>query len=459
MDNYKSTAAEIWDIAVSRIRQQSDTLYRQYFARLHALKAQADTLFLGISDDFLAGFIQDNYGDLLSSALSAINGRDYSYSFVFGHELKPIPENEIPVGPVPAKNSAPAETHQKKNRLRPSLYTFDNFVTGYNNRHACAMAKTVAKAPGEIYNPLFLYGTNGVGKTHLLQAIAHQTAIDNPKMAVRYITCDEMLNDFYDLLKNHRSLTEFRASLCDADVLLIDDIHRLAKKPYLQEEFFNVFNILCRQNKQIVLTSDRQPCELSDIDKRLSSRFEQGMSCQIGMPEYEEKLVILRMWRSAALTNPPLSDEILEFLAENISSTVRRLRGCFLRLTAYAEMSGCDSLSISEAENLLHAQLTQECADRCITPETIQRTVANHFGITFTDMIGKCRSRNVADPRMVAMYLCRKLTKLSSNEIGDVFDRTHANVLHAVKVISDRCGSDDSLRRSVNQLERMLQKQ
>ncbi len=458
MDKYKSAAAEIWDIAVSRIRQQSDALYCQYFVRLHALSLRDNLLELGISDDFFADFLRDNYDDMLSSALAGINGKNYRYSFVTGHELKPIPE-KFSAPAVTAAAPAPAENAPKRaSRLRPSLYTFDNFVTGYNNRHAYAMAKTVAAAPGEIYNPLFLYGTNGVGKTHLLQAIAQQTALNHPGLSVRYITCDEMLNDFYDLLKNHRSLSEFRASLCNADVLLIDDIHRLAKKTYLQEEFFNVFNILCRQNKQIVLTSDRQPCELSDIDKRLSSRFEQGMSCQIGMPEYEEKLVILRMWREAALTHPPLSDKILEFLAENISSTVRRLRGCFLRLTVYAEMSGCEDLSIAEAENLLHAQLAQESADRSVTPESIQRAVANHFGITLTDMIGKCRSRNVADPRMVAMYLCRKLTKLSSNEIGDAFGRTHANVLHAAKTISDRCSGDESLRRSVNQLERQLQK-
>ncbi len=459
MDKNKTIAAEIWNIAVRRIGRRSDVAARQYFARLIPISLHDDRIELGISDDFLAGFLQDNYGDILSDALSGIQDKNYTYSFVSGYELKPVTEAAspaVPAAPAPvAENAAP----RKAPRLRPSLYTFENFVTGYNNRHAYAMAKSVARMPGEIYNPLFIYGTNGVGKTHLLQAIAHQTAVENPRTVVRCVTCDEMLNDFYDLLNNGRSLTEFRSSFCDADVLLIDDIHRLAGKPRLQEEFFNIFNVLCGQNKQIVLTSDRQPCELSDIDKRLSSRFEQGMSCQVGMPEYEEKLVILRMWREASLTNPPLPDAILEFLAENISSTVRRLRGCFLRLTAYAEMSGSADLSIAEAENLLHAQLAQECADRCITAETIQRTVANHFGITLADMIGKNRSRNVADPRMIAMYLCRKLTKLSSNEIGDAFGRTHANILHAAKTVSDRCSADESVRRVVAQLERVLQKQ
>ena len=279
-----------------------------------------------------------------------------------------------------------------------------------------------------------------------------------PQLAVHCVTCDEILNEFYEILTQHRSFADFRASLCNADVLLIDDIHRLARKNALQEEFFNIFNILCRQNKQIVLTSARQPCELSDIDKRLSSRFEQGMTCQVGMPGYEERLVILRMWRDETLTRPRLSDAILEFLADNIASTVRRLKGCFLRLSAYVSMSGCEELSIAEAENILHAMLAQESADRDLSAETIQRTVANHFGVTLTDIIGKGRSRNVADPRMVAMFLCRKLTRLSSNEIGEVFGRTHANVLHAAKTIAERCISDDLLRRTVTQLERQLQK-
>ena len=277
-------------------------------------------------------------------------------------------------------------------------------------------------------------------------------------MVIRNVTCDEMLNDFYDLLTHHRSTAEFRSNLRDVDVLLIDDIHRLAKKTALQEEFFNIFNALYQQGKQIVLTSDRQPCELSDIDRRLSSRFEQGMTCQIGMPEYEQRLVILRMWRQQHLTTPALPDEILEFLAENIASSVRRLKGCFLRLSAYASMSGTEDLSIQEAEDLLHAQLAQESIERDIRPEAIQQQVANHFGITLSDMLGKCRARHVADPRMIAMYLCRKLTKLSSNEIGEIFGRTHANVLHAEKTIPERCSQDDSLRRSINQLERQLQK-
>jgi len=241
-------------------------------------------------------------------------------------------------------------------------------------------------------------------------------------------------------------------------VLLIDDIHRLAKKTAMQEEFFDIFNILYAQDKQIVFTSDRQPCEIDDLDKRLSTRFEQGMVSEVGMPEFEARLVILRMWRNEILTKTPLPDEFLEFLAENISSSMRRLKSSFLRLATHASLSGNDNLTIEQVEDLLHAQLSQESASRDIQPDTIQRTVANHFGITINDLLSAKRTKQIAEPRMIAMSLCRALTKLSSTEVGDVFGRTHAAVLHAENQVAQLCRSDEKLRRELAQLKRQLQK-
>lgn len=447
-------AEEIWNLALSSLKHRSESLYRQWFSQMTAVSLENDLLVIGVPDEFFLDVVSEQYGDLIQNALDSINGKSYSFELRSGYTPKVIPAAKPAVKKAAAVKADPVTAAPRRNQL----YSFENFVCGNCNRHAYAMALSAAEAPGECYNPLFIYGTNGIGKTHLLQAIASKISEERPGMVIRNVTCDEMLNDFYDLLTHHRSTAEFRSNLRDVDVLLIDDIHRLAKKTALQEEFFNIFNALYQQGKQIVLTSDRQPCELSDIDRRLSSRFEQGMTCQIGMPEYEQRLVILRMWRQQHLTTPALPDEILEFLAENIASSVRRLKGCFLRLSAYASMSGTEDLSIQEAEDLLHAQLAQESIERDIRPEAIQQQVANHFGITLSDMLGKCRARHVADPRMIAMYLCRKLTKLSSNEIGEIFGRTHANVLHAEKTIPERCSQDDSLRRSINQLERQLQK-
>ena len=452
MESGSFSAEELWNLAVGVLKKRSAPLYRQFFSQMTAVKVEDDLLSLGVPDDFFRDVIMDNYADLLGSALDNICGRHYRFVLLPGFAA-PQPVRQ-PEKSAPAPVVAPARP-----RRTAQTYTFDNFVCGENNRHACAMARAAAEAPGDCYNPLFIHGTNGVGKTHLLQAIANHISAAHPSLVIYNITCDMMLNEYYDLLTRRDNIAKFRAGFRDADVLLVDDIHRLEKKTALQEEFFNIFNLLYNQGRQIVLTSDRQPCELSGIAQRLSSRFEQGMTCQVAMPEYEQRLVILRMWRQKSMTNPPLPDHILEFLAENISSNVRRLKGCFLRLTAYAEMSGSDDISVAQAEDLLHAQLAEESLSRDIKPETIQQTVANHFGITIGDLVGKNRARHFADPRMIAMYLCRKLTRLSSTEIGEFFGRTHANILHAEKTVPAKCADDETLRRSLHQLERMLQKQ
>lgn len=452
------TALSVWEKALPRLQARSESVFRQYFVCMQALDLTENVLHLGVPDDFFRSFVEDNYGDLLSEALLDIDGVDYRFEM---HEGYPIVKS-VEVVDACSKNAGepvkqvPAAVKAVPRRNVHS-YSFGNFVVGPSNREAFAVAKAVAMEPGNVYNPFFIYGTNGVGKTHLLQSIAAEIRNLRPELVVRSVTCDEILNDFYELLLNKRSFADFRANLRDVDVLLIDDIHRLSKKTQMQEEFFNIFNLLYRQDKQIVLTSDRHPCEIADLDKRLSSRFEQGMTCEVGMLEFEERLVTLRMWRDNSLNRITLPDEFLEFLAGNISSNVRRLKGCFLRLSAALEMSGRDDFSIADAEELLHAQLAEENSSKDIRPESIQQIVARHFGVSVPDIIGSRRTRQIAEPRMIAMYLCRELTRLSSNEIGSAFGRTHANVLHAAKIISDRCDVDEDMRRSVNQLKHQLQ--
>ena len=330
------TAQTVWEAAIPRLQAKSESVFDQYFACMQVLELEGEVLVLGVPDDFFRDIILDNYADLLKDALCGINGMDYSFELREGYAALPVEtvvaEKKVASAPVsaapvlvPAAPAAGRGVH---------TYSFGNFVVGPSNREAFAVAKAVAGEPGNIYNPFFVYGTNGVGKTHLLQAIATEIGVQHPGLVVRSVTCDGILNDFYDLLLNKRSFADFRAYLRDVDVLLIDDIHLLSKKTQMQEEFFNIFNLLYRQNKQIVLTSDRQPCQIADLDQRLASRFEQGMTCEVGMLEFEERLVTLRMWRDANLNKCALSDEFLEFLAGNIASNVRRLKGCFLRLSA-----------------------------------------------------------------------------------------------------------------------------
>ncbi len=441
----------IWAVASERLRARSESLYKNWVERMVPLRLNGSEITVGVDNDFICRFLSDNFGDLFAEALCGVDGADYTLVLEPGHR----PQEPEP-GPVAKSESAPAAPTAMRPRLAADAneFTFDNFIVGEENRHAFAAALATAEEPG-LYNPLFLFGTNGVGKTHLLQAVAGELRRRNPRLVIRDTTCDELLNDFYDLLMQKRSLSAFRSSVRDVDVLLVDDVHRLAKKSQMQEEFFNLFNTLYRRHRQIILTSDRQPCEISDIDKRLSTRFESGMISEVGMPEFEARLAMLRLWQSKMLTQNPLPEEFLEFLAENIASSVRRLKSAYFRLATYASLNG-GNLTIERAEELLHAQLVQESAARTVSIESIQRAVAGQYSISIADMLGDKRVRNIAEPRMIAMYLSRRLTRHSSTEVGEAFGRNHATVLHAEKQIPLLCRKNDSLRRTISQLERQL---
>ena len=442
-------AARIWNVAAGRLKECNANLFEQWFRLLLPLELRDGKLKLGVSDDFFASIIVDEYDDLLLAALENIDGVSYGYALEAGHEPPVAPP------PPPPERKTPALVRRPGPQNCLAEHTFENFVVGAENRHAFAAAKTAAENPG-LYNPLYLFGDSGVGKTHLLQAVATAMHRRDPSLVVRYAPCEELLNDFYNLLQQKSSLKDFRESVRNVDVLLVDDVHSLAKKPQMQEEFFNMFNTLYNQRKQIILTSDKHPCEIHDLDKRLETRFESGMTAEIGTPEFEARLAILRMMRNDVLSKVPLSDEILEFLAQNISSSVRRLKGAFIRLAGYASMSGNDKLTVELAEDLLHSQLAQECAAQDISMERIQSTVAGHYGLPLSDLLGSKRTRGVAEPRMIAMYLCRELTKNSSTEVGAAFGRNHATVLHAEKKVPELCRDNETIRRAVAQLKHQL---
>ncbi len=455
---------KVWRIVADRLVRFNVNLYEMWFQKVTPLRVDGKTFVMGVPDDFFAGFVRDNYSDILDDQLRGIDGVDYLWSFESGHPAPLHPMIPVDMAMVstpdadkPAVSIQNRLCSERRPHLRSSEFTFDNFIVGDENRHAFTAAKTASEAPG-LYNPLFIYGSNGIGKTHLLQAVAHAVRERNPQAVIRITTCDDLLNEFYDLLWQKKSLSEFRASARDVDVLLIDDVHRLAKKVQMQEEFFNLFNTLTDQGKQIILTSDRQPCEMSDIDKRLTTRFESGMIAEIAMPEYEARLAILRLWRTEVVTDYPLGDEFLDFLAGHIRSSVRRLKGCFLRLATWASINGGDRLTLERAEELLRGQIDQEYAARDISLEAIQKEVAAYFDLTIADLLGKNRNDRIAKPRMVAMFLARELTKVSSTEIGKAFARNHATVLHAESKIPELCRKDEMLRHGVEHIRHQLQK-
>ena len=421
----------------------------------------------------------------VEEVLPAEPEKDFEQPDLFAFDCEPDSQSETAVGETPAAaaipapaaavvpavpEEAPAAPVQEAAPIQiPGISaalprwninsaTFENFIVSDDNNGAYTAARAVSSEPGILYNPLFIYGTNGIGKTHLLQAIAHEISESRPGCTIRCVPCSDLVNDFYRILSEHRSTVEFRDQLLESDVLLIDDVHGLAKKVQMQEEFFSVFNTLIGKGKQIVMTCDRQPCEIADIDKRLTTRFESGVICQIGMPEYEARMVILRMWRKNALTDAWLPDDVLEFLAANIRSSVRRLKSAFQTLSFHAAFSGKADLTVEEAEERLHAQIAEEITSRSISIEDIQRTVAEFFNLTIADLLGTKRTKNIAEPRMVAMALARELTTDSSTAVGAAFGRNHATILHAEKQVEQICAKDDNMRRSVAQIKRKLQK-
>lgn len=494
----------IWGLVVSRLRSTREALYKQWFSKIEPISVEGTTVIFKVPDSFFGGIIKDQYGDILEEALKDIENIDYTFSFVSDNELeeskpkksasrgKPVKRssrisakeeivekvksdleddfedtNNVIAFDIPQNtndNNSPVHRISLSERpadLRPQIkkheMTFENFIVSDSNRHTYAAAKAAAEEPG-LYNPLYIYGTNGIGKTHLLKAIANETLRRNPKTVVRFTTCDDLLNEFYELLSSKQNLSTFRSQLRDIDLLLVDDVHRLAKKTQMQEEFFNLFNTLYDKHKQIVFTSDRQPCEISDIDKRLTTRFEAGVITEIGMLEYESRLALLKMWRNEILTKTPLNDEFLEFLASSISSSVRRLKGAFLRLATYATLSGNSHLTIAQAETLLHTQLKQESSTKTIKIEEIQSSVASMFGITVAEILGSKRTSNIAEPRMIAMFLCRELTDKSTTEIGEAFGRNHATILHAENKVPQLLKSNNAMRLAVEEIKRNFQK-
>jgi chromosomal replication initiator protein len=310
----------------------------------------------------------------------------------------------------------------------------------------------VANAPGKTYNPLFIYGGVGLGKTHLMHAIGHHTGTRKKGIKVLYITSERFTNEFIDAIQNSK-LVKFRNRYRQADVLLIDDIQFLAGKERSQEEFFHTFNTLFDGHKQIVLSSDRPPSEIANLEHRLVSRFEWGLTAELQPPDVETREAILR--KKAQTLEVKLENSVLRFLAERIRTNVRRLEGALMRVASFASLSG-QNPSSEKIEHLLK-DILQEEARRAVTIDQIQKRVAEHFDVRIADMTSKRRPANIAFPRQIAMYLARELTKSSLSEIGDAFGgRDHGTVLHAHRLVKDKMRNEEKIRQVVSFLDSQL---
>jgi chromosomal replication initiator protein len=457
-----SLAPSLWETVKCDFKSLfPEEVFQMWFEPVVCLETTGDAMVLGVTNDFAAIWIQDNYLDLITQRLRLTAGRMVNVTLrVRSATPSPAPtKSTAEAAPVPrAKATSSARRTARfdgptAGTLNPRN-TFENFVVGSNNQMAHAASLAVAQAPAQAYNPLFLYGETGLGKTHLMHAIGHAIIRQNPDARVAYLSTEKFTNEFIQALQEN-SLTKFRQRYRHADVLLLDDVQFLAGKERIQEEFFHTFNDLFESGKQVVLTSDRRASEIQKLEARLVSRFEWGLPADIQAPDLETRLAILRT-KSQTL-NCNLPDPILNFIAQNITKNIRRLEGALLKVASYSALTS-KPLELATAERLLHDVLMEQ-AQNVLTIETIQKRVADHYQIRHSDMTSKRRPNNIAIPRQIAMYLARTLTKHSLQEIGDAFGgRDHGTVIHACKAVDNMMEQDSSTRGSVEFIKVQLSK-
>jgi len=450
---------QVWTEIAQSIRSAvtADTFDR-WFKEISLVSMDENQLTLQVPNNIYQFWIESNYLSLLESATTLAVGAPREVRFALnqaqaegGSPVAPPPPEEKPQAAEPEEpqsTAAPLETGMNPRN------TFGSYVVGANNQFAHAACQAVSQSPAKTYNPLFIYGGVGLGKTHLMHAIGHHIS-GRKKVKVLYITSEKFTNEFIDAIQNG-TLVKFRNRYRKADVLLIDDIQFLAGKERSQEEFFHTFNTLFDGHKQIVLSSDRPPSEIQNLETRLVSRFEWGLTAELLPPDSETRVAILR--KKAEAMEIKVCNEILEFLAERIRTNVRRLEGALMRVASYISLNGGLSPTMERLEHLLKDLLHEE-ARRAVTIEQIQRRVADHFDIRLADMTSKRRPANIAFPRQVAMYLARELTKSSLNEIGEAFGgRDHGTVLHAHRLVQEKIKKDEKTRQTVSFLDSQLQR-
>jgi chromosomal replication initiator protein len=436
-----------------------EDVFKLWFDPVVCVDATPDQLTLSVPNDFAAIWIHDNYMDLILQRLRLTAGRDIKVVLrkadVSG-TASGLPGAEAARLRAVAPRRAPRPTEERL-PLNTSLNlrnTFETFVVGDNNQMAAAAARAVADAPGQSYNPLFLYGETGLGKTHLMHAIGHAILRRRPEARIAYLSAEKFTNEFIQAIQEN-ALTKFRQRYRHVDVLLIDDIQFLAGKERSQEEFFHTFGALHDGHKQIILSSDRPASEIANLEQRLVSRFEWGMTAEIQPPDMETRIAILR--GKASRMHVEIEQWVLEFLADKIRSDIRRLEGALMRVAAYKSLSG-QPFTEPALEHLLRDVL-QEQARKAVTIDQIQKRVAEHFDIRLADMTSKRRLASIAYPRQIAMYLSRELTPATLVEIGDAFGgKDHGTVIHACKTVKSRIQEDSKTRHLVRLLDQQLQR-
>jgi chromosomal replication initiator protein len=446
------TAESLWNDVAARLRGAlNETTYTTWFADVEGVELDEETFAVGVPNEFTREWIEGHFLDLIRAAVRDVGGQGLRVRF---HVTEAPVAQPAPVAagqPVPsAVRPLPVEplTKTELAGINPK-YTFDSFVIGSSNRFAHAAALAVAEAPAQAYNPLFIYGHTGLGKTHLLHAVANFVTDHGGGLTCRYVTSETFMNDFINSLRDKR-IEGFKQRYRTYDVLLIDDVQFFEHKERIQEEFFHTFNTLYEQGRQIVMSSDRPPREISTLEERLRSRFEWGLITDIQPPDLETRIAILRkkVWNDHIEIRDP---ELLTFIASRVSTNIRELEGALTRVVAFSSLTG-RPLSVELAQDVLKDVFPQGEATQ-ISIERIQELICERFGVTHGELTGDRRSQNIVYPRQVAMYLSRELTDSSLPKIGKEFGgRDHTTVIHATSKIARLIREDRSVWNLVQEL-------
>jgi chromosomal replication initiator protein len=446
-----ATPDDLWDAVRLRLRQSiSDSAFDTFFADAQPVAVSDGNLVVAVPNEFTRDWITSHFDGFVSSAAEDAGGQDLAVTFTVAERAVVQP----PVAPAAVANPSVREAdfgfrEGPEVELNPK-YTFDLFVIGSSNRFAHAAALAVAEAPAQAYNPLFIYGGTGLGKTHLLQAIGHYVRQHSRRLTMRYVTSETFMNDFIDSLRDKR-IEGFKRRYRNYDVLLIDDIQFFEGKERIQEEFFHTFNSLYEGGAQIIISSDRPPREIATLEERLRSRFEWGLLTDIQPPDLETRIAILRKkvnTERIAVTDP----EVLTFIASRVSSNIRELEGALTRVVAFSSLTD-RSMTVDLAEQVLKDVFPQGDAAPEVTIPKIQEAVSERFGVTLEELVSPRRSQQVAYPRQVAMYLSRELTDSSLPKIGREFGgRDHTTVIHATTKITRMIREDRSVYNLVQEL-------
>ena len=421
--------ADLWnEIKKLMERDISDTAVETWFGSCSILEVQENLLLLHCPSEYSREVISTRYADLLKKVLKELFNADFEISLLTTEEM----ERYL--------------ARQKKPEADPfggSEFTFEKFIVGNTNRMAFAAAKAVAEGATREYNPLLLYGDSGLGKTHLLYSIAHVLRNKGPEFRIVYIKGDDFTNELVEAIQTGRN-REFREKYRQADLLLVDDIQFIAGKVQTQEEFFHTFNTLYEAGKQIVLTSDRPPKEMLRLEDRLKSRFEGGVMMDIQPPDYETRVAIVKT--KASRLGIPLPEEAAVYIAENIKANIRQIEGILKRIRAHINLQGIEAMSMDLVKNITKEIIDSE---KAYAPDYIINKIADYYNVTPEEIIGKGKTRNVANARQMSIFLIRKLTGLTLEQIGDVIGRDHSTVLHSIRKVEENIASDPKLADTV----------